>query len=376
MKIEQHVFDLESGWGKKSEAVASFRPQLVLAFGGRFLLQDRRTFEAVRDRYPDARIILASTAGEISGDTITEDRLSVTAVALERGRIATAAVSVKNQWESYAAGKELAARLSGEGLTHIFVVSDGQLVNGTELSRGFNESLRPEVKLTGGLAGDGARFERTLVGLSEPAMGGRVAAVGFYGSHMATGFGCSGGWTPEGTEYKVTASDGNILFTLDREPALDLYMRYTGVDAVNQPAACLRFPLWVLPPGRESAVVRTILAVEGSTRSMVFAGDVPTGSRIRFMHASPSDLIAGAERAALQAELSAPAELALCVSCVGRRIVLGEAAEQEILAMRRVLGAETIISGFYSYGELAPDGNELGCQLHNQTMTVATFRET
>jgi hypothetical protein len=375
MKTEQRLFDPTNGWKCCTGDLGGRQPQLVLVFGGRFQLEDPPMFGALRKTYPGARLIFGSTAGQIADGVVSEDRITATALAFDRTHVACTSISVRSQFESRAAGCTLAERLRGNDLVHVFVVSDGQLVNGTELARGLSEKLGREITITGGLAGDGERFEETRVGLDEAPLSGRIVAVGFYGKQLQVGFGSSGGWTPEGPEQTVTSAEGNILFQLDSRPALDLYSRYLGDQAAGLPASALRFPLCVMPPDGSPAIVRTILAVESSTRSMVFAGDIPLGSRVRFMRAAHDDLIAGAAHAAELAALSPAAELAICVSCVGRRLVLGSRTNEEIAAVRRILGPAPLLTGFYSYGELAPAGADTGCQLHNQTMTITTFRE-
>lgn len=319
---------------------------------------------------------MASSAGEFSDTDVLDEKLVVTAVALEKTRLSSAVLPIGNQLESYAVGKELALRLKADRLSHVFVLSDGQRVNGTELSRGFNEVLPADVRMTGGLAADGQRFEKTLVGLSEYPAEGRVAAIGFYGKNFVTGFGTCGGWTPNDVEHTITSSDGSILFKLDDMPALDVYREFIGRDTECTPATCLGYPLWVKIPGRETPVVRSVLGIETGTKSLVFAGDVPTGSQARLMYTRPGDLIRGAETAASSANIQSGAELAICISCVGRRLVLGSTVGDELTTIRRTLGTSSMIAGFYSYGELAPNGQERACQLHNQTMTITTFAET
>lgn len=376
MKVEQQLLAPSGGWQKHAGGLSGVRPQLVLAFGGRPLLEQPFVLVELRRTYPGARVLLASTAGEITDMEVTDHCISVTAIAFERSHIAGTTTSVRNQWESFAAGRQLAQRLRAPGLVHVFAISDGQLVNGTELARGFNETLPAGVTLTGGLAGDGERFERTVVGLDEVPDSGRIAAVGFYGAHLKVGFGSSGGWTEFGPERVVTAADGNILFQLDGQPALDVYRQQLGkAAAAALPASALSFPLSVAPPGVHASVMRAVLAVDDGIRSLMFAGDIPVGSRVRFMQASHADLMAGAADAAHQSRLEAAADLAICVSCVGRRVVLGERTADEIKSVRRVVGAKPVIAGFYSYGELAPAGTAVGCQLHNQTMTITTLQE-
>lgn len=374
MKIEQQLFSPVTGWSKSVGSLDGHQPQIVLAFAPRYLLQDSFVLASLAARHPASVLLASSTSGEIGQHSVSDDVIVVTALAFEATRLTSAAISVRTQLESRAAGAQLAHRLRGPGLTHVLVISDGQLVNGTELARGFNENLPPGVTLTGGLAGDGDRFDTTLVGLNETPVSGRIAAIAFHGSKLKVGFGSSGGWTPSGSAHVATSTAGNILFELDGGPALDVYKQHLGERASGLPAAALCFPLCVAAPGAP-AVVRTILAVDESTRSMVFAGDIPAGSHVRFMQASHADLINGAATAATRAHLAPPADLALCISCVGRRLVLGPHTGKEIANVRTVLGPRPVLAGFYSYGELAPAGNHTACQLHNQTMTVTTFRE-
>lgn len=374
MKIEQQIFSPQHGWRGAANGSAGPVAQVVFAFGPRPMLEDASVFRAVQQRYPGSSLIVASTSGEITNNAISDDCIVVTSLACEATRVLCAATTVRTQFESHAAGAELARRLSGPGLRHLLVISDGQLVNGTELARGFGETMPAGATLTGGLAGDGERFETTLVGLNEPPRIGRIVAVAFYGQHLQVGFGSSGGWSPVGASYIATSSTGNILFQLDGHAALDLYKEHLGEKAVALPGSALFFPLCVTP-ATEPSVVRTILGIDESTRSMVFAGDIPPNSRVQFMQAAQVDLVNGAAKAAEQARLASGAELAFCISCVGRRLVLGASAIQEIASVRNVLGPRPVLAGFYSYGELAPAGYGAECQLHNQTMTITTFRE-
>ena len=375
MRIEQRVNNPVHGWQTRRDGLAGHKPQLVFLFGGRHLLEDGRNMSEVRAMYPAAQVIAVSTAGEITDTEVTEDQLTTVAIAFEKTRITCAATDVSNSAESHAAGKALAQRHLGPELVHVFVVSDGAKVNGTELARGFNETLPAGVVLTGGLAGDGTRFEKTLVGLDEQPTVGRIVAVAFYGRHLHTAFGSSGGWAPFGPERVVTRSEGNVLHALDGQSALQLYKTYLGEHAAKLPGSALRFPLAVTPTNGGNPVVRTILSIDEKSESMTFAGDIPAGARVRFMRASYEDLIDGAARAASQLPSQTAPELAICISCVGRRIVLGQRTEEETEIVRDTLGPATVLTGFYSYGELAPAHNATDCQLHNQTMTITSLWE-
>jgi hypothetical protein len=128
----------------------------------------------------------------------------------------------------------------------------------------------------------------------------------------------------------------------------------------------------------ETPVVRTILSVDEEEKSMTFAGDVPIGCYARFMKANFDRLIdgaVGAARTSHEAIGSGPVDLALLVSCVGRRLVLGQRVEEEVEGVREVLGGGAVLAGFYSYGEISPFTPSARCELHNQTMTITTLAE-
>jgi hypothetical protein len=233
------------------------------------------------------------------------------------------------------------------------------------------------VTLTGGLAGDGARFAETLVFKSNVPQQRAIAAVGLYGSRVKVGFGSLGGWNPFGPQRLVTRSKGNVLFELDGRPALGLYKQYLGKHAQGLPATGLLFPLSVWAKPGDTPLVRTILAVDEEQQSMTYAGDAPKNAYVRLAKANVDRLVDGAIGAARN---SCPAgsvapELALLISCVGRKLVFKQRVEEEVEGVSSILGDQAVLTGFYSYGEIAPFSLGERSELHNQTMTVTTFAE-
>jgi hypothetical protein len=171
-------------------------------------------------------------------------------------------------------------------LRHLFVLSDGLLVNGSALVEGLKSALPEDVTVTGGLSGDGDRFQETLVVLDGPPESGIIAAVGFYGEHLKVGFGSLGGWDPFGPERRITRSRENVLYELDGKSALDLYKKYLGEHAEGLPSTGLLFPLSLRTREGETGVVRTILSIDEAENSLTFAGDVPEGAYARLMMAN------------------------------------------------------------------------------------------
>jgi len=250
-------------------------------------------------------------------------------------------------------------------------------MNGSSLAKGANKALNHKIAITGGLAGDDENFEETWVIADDVAKENRIVAVGFYGESIEIKSGCFGGWNEFGVERRITKSIDNIVYEVDNQPALDLYKKYLGEHAKDLPSSGLRFPFSVRTNENDRAVTRSVLAVDEEEKSLTFAGDVPEGSMARLMKTSIDGLIEGAEIAAINARVMHESNaLGLVVSCVGRRLVLNQLADEEIEAINDVLGERVSLIGFYSYGELAPFSNEItSCQLHNQTLTLTVIYE-
>lgn len=376
MRTEQLSWNEDTGWRPDTAALAA--AQLVLIFGGTDRLDAARHAE-LRARYPGAILFGCSSAGEILGANVSDDTVTATAVEFAATTLRLARQGVAADGDSRAVGQALAQQLPAPGLSHVLVLSDGLHVNGTDLVAGIKSVLPPQVEVTGGLSGDGARFQRTLVIADAPPEPGLVAALGFYGERIKVGYGSLGGWDTFGPDRLITRSSGNVLYELDGQSALALYKQYLGEHAAGLPATGLLFPLALRgKDGEDVGLVRTILSVDEAEQSMTFAGDMPEGSYARLMKANFDRLIegaAGAARVARNSMREEPPDLALLISCVGRKLVLKQRVEEEVEGVRDVLGGATALTGFYSYGEISPYTPTARCELHNQTMTITTFSE-
>lgn len=377
MQVEQTNWHKDHQWGKNVLKLQN-TAQVALVFGDRHVLDSIDRFNEIRSMYPNARILGCSTAGEISGTTVSDHSIVVTALNFAATEVQVSQVEVGACGDGSLCGERLAAALPADNLVHVFAVSDGTSVNGSELVRGMLRVLPRGVTVTGGLAGDGDRFEQTLVICDQAPKAGIAAALGLYGRQLKIGYGSLGGWDSFGPHRLVTRSRSNVLFELDNQPALALYKKYLGEHASGLPATGLLFPLSVKIQGADREVVRTILGVDETNQSLTFAGDIPEGSFARLMKANMDRLVDGAQGAATTSyeALGAQApELAILISCIGRRLVLKQRTEEELDSVQAVLGAGTVMTGFYSYGEICPAAPNANCELHNQTMTITTFTE-
>ncbi len=351
--------------------------QLVICFGSKSMLSDESETKRITSKFPNADIVFCTTSGEIFNDNVVDNTIVATAIAFEKSSLKLAETNIADHANSYGAAQKLIQSLPKDELVNVMVISDGNRVNGSELIKGLNHGVDGKILVTGGLAGDGVDFKSTLVGLNSHPKEGQIVAIGFYGNQLQVSHGSMGGWETFGPEREVTKSSGNVLYEIDGKSALELYKTYLGDEARNLPSSALLFPLSMINDELSQPVVRTILSISENEGSMTFAGDIPTGSKVRFMKANFDKLTSAAGDAAQQTmgKNNIKPDLAILISCVGRKLILGPRTEEEVEAVRELYGDGTLLSGFYSYGEISPLKDELSCNFHNQTMTITSFHE-
>jgi hypothetical protein len=351
--------------------------QWVLVFAAPAWFRQPGFFPALRNAFPNARLSGCSTAGEISKDGVTNGTCVVTTVNWAGPSPAQAVAEIATMADSLGAGMRLGRELPPSSAVLVF--APGVNINGSALVEGLASGLPGGTRIMGGLAGDDGTFTETFT-LSDTGIHSHAVVALALPPGFRIGHGSFGGWKPFGPARKVTRSSGNILYELDGEPALEIYKRHLGDHARNLPASGLLFPFEMLGADHSAmGLIRTILGIDERAGSLILAGDIDPRGYLRLMQASADALVSGAETAAAatRATLAAAPDggLALLVSCVGRKLVMGSRVNEEVNAVADVLGHEATMTGFYSYGEISPffPGNE--CRLHNQTMTITCLTE-
>lgn len=375
MKINQARREKDGNWEFLQSG--KLNKPLVLVFGDRFILESESIYDEVREIYPDGELVFGSTSGEIMQTHVYEETVTITAIEFEKTTFEVVRENISNFVDIEKMGEAIAGQFNNKDLRHVFIVSDGSFVNGSGLIEGLEKDENFKATITGGLCGDGARFEKTLTSYNEAPKQGEVVAIGFYGDSLEVSYANYGGWTPFGPERTITKSVGNVLYEIDHQPALDLYKTYLGDKADQLPKAALLYPLTVQQSEEDEPLVRTILNIDEEANSMILAGDVPVNSKVQLMMCTMDDIAEGASNAAefaMRNRKTTP-ELAILVSCVGRKLVLAGRTEEEIEEVKDVVGGEVKITGFYSYGEMAPFAGKNECLLHNQTMTLTLMSE-
>lgn len=362
------------------QGLTAFQPDLVLCFGAPLFFRQEGLHAGLREAAPQAVLAGCSGAGEILQAQVHDDTLAVTGVAFDKASVYGASTPIRGMADSFEAGRRLAEQLAEAGLRHVLVFGTGVDINGSALVEGMQSVLPEGVAISGGLAGDGGAFVETFTLGNGGSRSDQVVAAGLYGDSLAVGNSSLGGWVPFGPARRVTRCDHNLLFELDGESALNVYKRYLGEYARDLPASGLLFPFELLRDDEESSgIIRTILGVDEAAGSLTLAGDVIEGGYLKLMHASTERLIDAAERAAKALQPLAAAHageaLSLLVSCVGRKLVMGDRVDEEVEAVACTLGRGATVAGFYSYGEISASEFVGDCRLHNQTMTITWITE-
>lgn len=381
MKIKQLVIDNPTLSSDQLSPLADIDPNLVLVFASPDYFADSSLAESLQQRFPNIPLAGCSTAGEISTQGVTEEGAVISALHFDGAtEIAIGEASVPSMADSRPAGRQIGEALQGPGLRAILLFGKGVDINGSALIEGVVDIIGPEIPITGGLGGDNGAFAKTYVISTAGVSSEGVVGVGFYGADFKVGHGSYGGWSSFGPIRKVTRCEGNVLYELDGQPALQIYKDYLGEYADQLPASGLLFPFEMLTSDEHTAgLIRTILGVDEEQGSLVLAGEIDSNGFLRLMHASTDALVDGAEEAARLTLGDDGAwsgeQLAILVSCVGRKLVMGDQVEDEVDAVIEVLGDSSIPAGFYSYGEISPFSTTTECKLHNQTMTVTMIGE-
>lgn len=345
-----------------------------------FIFSDKQFLNAeisvtLNQKFNSIPIIACSTSGEIAGTNVYDGYFALTAVSFAHTQVRLESLNIDQIEDSYAVGQKLVNSLMQDDLKHIFLLSDGLHVNGTNLVNGINSVTNGKVSVSGGLAGDSVHFNSTLVANETGEFKENIiSAVGFYGDKIKIQCSSEGGWEIFGKERIVTKSDQNILYEIDHKPALELYKSYLGDKAKYLPSSGLLFPLSL--ETQEGSVVRTILGVDEVENSIRFAGNIPMNSSVKLMKTNIDSILNAAELASLELSKKNKEKngLMILVSCIGRKLVLKQIVQEEVESATKYFNEDFCFSGFYSYGELSSNKSN-NCALHNQTMTLTLITE-
>ncbi len=328
-----------------------------------------------------------TTAGEISTSGFSTESVVIMALSSDVLGFVTG-IGLNMRQDETACGVALAEDLGNKIPTKealsLLIFPDGMGGDGVKVIEGLHSVMGAGFEIVGGYLGDGEDFGTTYQYYDGNVYTDSIPGLLVRGKEsFRTGIGVRSGFESIGNRFWCTESEGNVVKKFDNAAALDLYTEFLGEERSQRlPGVCLEYPFGLIDEkvsigGKEYFQLRCGLAVDHEKKTITLAASIPEGGAITLTTASRGDIINGAEMAAAQAKESlegATPKAILMFSCVGRKLVLGRRTREEVAAVKKVLGEDVPLIGFYTYGEIGPI-DKMEPQLsvtkfHNETVVL------
>lgn len=356
---------------------ADFRPSLALVFLS--VKQDHRAIGALLHTYGIA-VFGATTSGEFTSSEISEGGIAIMLLDLDPAHFKLLFLETGGE-SAYEISKQLGAAGKNAFAQPAFIIASGWLhTDGEQIIKGIEEGFGGEPTIFGGMAGDDLALSGPFVfSHNMESITGLTALIIDEDKIELNGI-ATCGWKPIGITKTVTKSEGNVVYTIDDQPAFDLVIKYLGLN-VNDMSAITNTVLnlgayYPLQLERDDAppVMRTAMLGNKEDRSLICAGNVPQGARVRFSLPPDFDVIdtVVAECAGLKEKEDEKADAVIMFSCISRYLSFGALTGEELDRVIAVWKAPFI--GFFSYGEFGKSKRGKH-EFHNNTCCVVTLKE-
>ena len=366
----------EIGAALSGSLADGFRPTLAIVF-----LSSRQDRAAVSTMLSKEGIGIfgATTSGEFISSEISNGGIVIMLLDINTAYFKLAFFETGEK-KAFDISKELGVRGKNIFSKPAFIIASGWLqTDGEEIIRGIEEGFGSDVTIFGGMAGDDLELRKPVVFTNDKTSVTGIVAIIVDEDRIAVNGIATCGWKPIGITKKVTKSIGNIVYTIDDKPALDLVIKYLGLDIDLDPGTDILTNIGAYYPlqlERENAppVMRTAMLGNKEDRSLVCAGNIPQGSKVRFSLPPDFDVIdtVVAECTDLKNEDQAGADALIMFSCISRYLSFGVMTSEEIERVINVWNAPLI--GFFCYGEFGKSKRGRH-EFHNNTCCVVALKE-
>lgn len=259
----------------------------------------------------------------------------------------------------------------------VVVISSGLTIDAEQIINGFH-AVDKDIPLYGGLAGDDLTMEDSFVFSNNYETSTGLIALVFDNDKINVQGIATSGWDNIGIEKTITKSDGNVVYTIDDEPAVDVFVKYFQfTESVDNTAEIIaqnfaQYPLQ-LTKANGNTVLRAPLMVNIENRALIFAGGIPEGSKVKFSVQPGFDLIEKTtDRVSVLKESIPEADALIMFSCKARHMALGPMTGEEAGMIRNLWNKPLI--GFFTYGEIGT-AKDSTCDFHNETCSMVVLKE-
>lgn len=279
---------------------------------------------------------------------------------------------------AYEVAKQLGQKGKNIFSNPAFIIASGWLhTDGEQIIRGIEDGIGDDPVVFGGMAGDDLTLVDPVVFTNKHSSTTGLVSIIIDQDKVSVSGVATCGWKPIGITKIITKSENNIVYTIDNEPALDIVMKYLGLSLDSQPITSTVFNLGAYYPlqlEREGAppVMRTAMLGNAEDHSLICAGPVPQGSKVRFSLPPDFDVMDTVVEECTEVKNQQDADAVIMFSCVSRYLSFGVMTSEEIEMVTKVWDAPFI--GFFTYGEY---GRSKGGkhEFHNNTCCVVALKE-
>lgn len=325
-------------------------------------------------------VVGLTSAGEIVNATVLEDAGVVLLMDIQPEHFVVHVLPKENDVSEEDVARQLGRQAIERFVNPIVLAfASGLSTDGEAIVRGIHAGAGRSLPLFGGLAGDDLRMEKTFVFSNDHVTDDGLIGLILDGDrYQAEGIGTSG-WQTVGIEKTITHSEGNIVYAIDDEPALDVYEKYFSLHNLTEnPQDIVReigvhFPLSVRRDDGQMVIRAPLFSQNGN--ALVFAGTVPEGAKVMFCIPPSSSIVEQVvEESACLQQVIPEAEALILISCKARHSALGPLVEDEIEGLHDLWGCNPPLAGYFSYGEIGPAYKQR-CDFHNETCMLVALRE-
>ena len=354
----------------KKHGIEKEKNILVQVFSGyvdRYFLEE--LVEFFNKQLPNAKVIGSTTDGEIIESSILEQSIVLSFSIFNGTNLETYCIDLDDN--AFQVGAKIAQMSVKDNTKAVIIFADGLRTNGERFLEGFG-SVTNKVLIAGGLAGDNSNFINTYVFNEKRVLQNGVVAVALNSDELEAKAVYGFGWKPLGKKFIVTKSKENVVYEVDNKPILELFNKYLGSDITTHlPKIGVEVPFVFEKNGH---IVARAVVGKNCDASLVFAGNVPEGSEVRFAIGDAISLIEGSSEYLDELNKHQVSSI-FAYSCMARKRVLHQEAVEEITMLSQISN----VSGFFTYGEFFSFENENGTysyELFNETLTMLSLFET
>ena len=384
--------DFAAGAQAAKQAMDSVRaaPDLLIVFAAP-KFRHQKMLDGISSITKKIPMIGGTTAGEISSYGLSVDSVVVLALKSKDIKFYVGMGNGIGKSEEKA-GRQLANSVYKKGARKtaktLVMLPDGLAGDGLKIIKGAQQVLGEDFEIVGGSLGDEDKFKQTFQYFNGKAYNDVVVGVLICSNKITTASGVRSGWESVGPRFRCTSSKVNVVYKFGDKTALEVYTEFLGQERAKKlPAIGLEYPIGMVDEkakieGYDYFQIRCPLAVNKDDGSITFAASIPEGKEVTLTYSSRNSIIRGSTLAAKQVQKTlgkSKPKLVLMFSCVARKMVLGRRTNEEINSVRKVIGRNVPVFGFYTYGEIGPIDKRIrslkSTRWHNETVVLWTLGE-